>query len=48
MGLGFDSVADGSTQMKPNHSFDVHLWEAVEVSDTEVLVEDRLVEVVES
>jgi hypothetical protein len=48
VGLGFDCVADGSTQMKPNQSFDVHLCEAVDVSDTEVLVADFLVEVVES
>lgn len=48
MGSGLDCVADGSTQTKPNHSFDVHLWEAVDVPDIEVLVEDGLVEVVES
>jgi hypothetical protein len=34
--------------MKPNHSFDVHSCEAVDVSDTKVLVADFLVEVVES
>jgi len=34
--------------MKPNQSFDVHLCEAVDVSDTEALVAESLVEVVES
>jgi hypothetical protein len=48
VGLGFDSVADGSTQIKPNHSFDVHSCEAVDVSDTDVLVAGCLVDVVES
>lgn len=34
--------------MKPNHSFDVHSREVVDESDNEVLVEECLVEVVES
>lgn len=48
VGLGFDCVADGSTQIRPKNSFDVHSCEAVDVSADEVLVADRLVEVVES
>jgi hypothetical protein len=48
VGLGFDCVAEGSTQIKPKNSFDVHSCEAVDVSDSEVLVADFLVEVAES
>ena len=48
MGLGFDCVADGSTQIKPNHSLDVHSCVVVGVSDSEVRVAGCLVEVVES
>lgn len=48
MGLGLDCVAEGSTQIKPKNSLDVHSCEAVEVSADDVLVADCLVEVVES
>lgn len=53
MGSGLFCVAEGSTQIRPKNSFDVQVWEAVDVLagdvlEIDVLVAECLVEVVES